>query len=115
MPSATIPTTVATGMRNPRMQGTPPICLAFVVIRVNLMAPPQEEKGGCLQRPLDHEPTPSMSSWRLQNKPAQIRVLRQIADVAAYIGRVDLHDFARTVRGGEGNIVEHPLHHGLQP
>ena len=26
MPSAIMPTTVATGMRRPRMQGTPPIC-----------------------------------------------------------------------------------------
>ena len=28
----------ATGMRSPRMQGTPPICLGLTVIRVNLMA-----------------------------------------------------------------------------
>ncbi|EFC81764.1 hypothetical protein FrEUN1fDRAFT_5087 [Parafrankia sp. EUN1f] len=34
MPSAIIPTTVATGMRNPRMQGTPLIYAGFTVMRV---------------------------------------------------------------------------------
>src|SRR6266571_2433882 len=38
MPSATIPTTVATGMRNPRMHGMPSICLGLTVMRVNFMA-----------------------------------------------------------------------------
>ena len=33
MPSATIPTTVATGMRSPRMHGTPPICRGSTVMR----------------------------------------------------------------------------------
>src|SRR5271166_6414386 len=36
MPSAPMPTTVATGMRRPRMHGTPSICLGSKVIRVNL-------------------------------------------------------------------------------
>lgn len=38
IPSATIPTTVATGIRRPRMQGTPPCILGSVVIRSNVMA-----------------------------------------------------------------------------
>ena len=33
IPFAIIPTTVATGIRNPRMQGSPPICLGLMVIR----------------------------------------------------------------------------------
>ncbi len=33
MPSAIIPTTVATGMRSPRMHGTPPICRGLTVTR----------------------------------------------------------------------------------
>src|SRR5438477_12997085 len=37
IPSAIIPTTVATGMRSPRMQGTPPIWSAFTVIRLSFM------------------------------------------------------------------------------
>ncbi len=32
-----MPMIVATGMRNPRMQGTPPICFASTVIRVNFI------------------------------------------------------------------------------
>src|ERR1700758_850390 len=37
MPSATIPTTVATGIRSPRMQGTPSIWPGSTVIRSNLI------------------------------------------------------------------------------
>ena len=37
MPSATIPTTVATGMRSPRMQGMPSIWLGLTVTRVNFI------------------------------------------------------------------------------
>src|SRR3972149_342659 len=37
MPSATMPTTVATGTRSPRMHGAPPICWGFTVMRVNFM------------------------------------------------------------------------------
>ena len=37
MPTAIMATTVATGMRNPRMQGAPAICLGLVVIRVKFM------------------------------------------------------------------------------
>src|SRR5712691_5513721 len=37
MPSATMPTTVARGMRRPRMQGTPPIWSARTVIRSNVI------------------------------------------------------------------------------
>ncbi len=37
MGSATMPTTVATGILKPRRQGTPPICLGSTVIRRNLI------------------------------------------------------------------------------
>src|SRR5271163_1645439 len=37
MPSATMPTTVATGIRRLRMQSAPPICPGSTVIRVNLI------------------------------------------------------------------------------
>jgi hypothetical protein len=37
IPSAIMPTTVATGIRNPRTHGTPPLCLALTVIRVNTL------------------------------------------------------------------------------
>jgi hypothetical protein len=43
MSSATMPTTLATGMRKPRRQGTPPICRGSTVMRVKLM-------GGSSQR-----------------------------------------------------------------
>jgi len=51
----------------------------------------------------------------LQNKPAEIRVPGEIADVLAHVGRVDPHALARTVRRRERDLVEHALHHGLQP
>ena len=51
----------------------------------------------------------------LQNKPAQVGVLGEIADVLLHIGGVDLHRLAGAVGGGERNLVEHALHHGLQP
>src|SRR5436190_22200325 len=38
MPSAIIPTSVATGMRRPRIHGTPPICIGLIVMRVNFMS-----------------------------------------------------------------------------
>jgi hypothetical protein len=38
IPSATIATTAATGIRNPRMQGTPPIWRCERVTRVNFMS-----------------------------------------------------------------------------
>src|SRR5215469_12717353 len=37
MPSATIATTVATGIRRPRMQGIPPICFGSTVTLVNFI------------------------------------------------------------------------------
>lgn len=37
MPSATIPTTVATGMRNPGIQGTPPIWFGLTVVLMNFI------------------------------------------------------------------------------
>lgn len=46
MPSATIATTVATGNRNPRTQGIPPITSESTVIRVKIMVPtvPRDER-----------------------------------------------------------------------
>jgi hypothetical protein len=35
-----MPITVATGMRNPRMHGAPPICMGFTAIRVNFVSQP---------------------------------------------------------------------------
>src|SRR4051812_35016702 len=40
IPSAVMLTTVATGIRKPRRQGTPPVCAGLTVIRVNFMAGP---------------------------------------------------------------------------
>jgi hypothetical protein len=37
LPQTTIPITVATGIRKPRIQGTPPIWSGFTVTRVNLI------------------------------------------------------------------------------
>src|SRR3990167_5519936 len=50
MPSATMPTTVATGTRSPRMHGAPPICWGFTVMRVNFMtrAPGRRASGSIL-------------------------------------------------------------------
>lgn len=45
MPSATIPTTVATGTRSERMHGTPPIWSASTVIR-RYGTPPSRRSGG---------------------------------------------------------------------
>src|SRR5262245_30526817 len=52
---------------------------------------------------------------QLQDKPAQIRVLGEVADVLLHIVGVDLDGLAMAVGCGEGDIVEHALHHGLQP
>ena len=41
------------------------------------------------------------AAQRLENKPAQIRVFRQIADMLLHIIAVDLHALAGTVGGGE--------------
>ena len=49
----------------------------------------------------------------LQDKPAQIGVLGEIADVLLDIGGVDPDRLAIAVRRGKGNLVEHALHHGL--
>src|SRR5712691_3564707 len=73
IPSATIPTTVATGMRSPRMQGTPPICLGSTVIRVNFIGLLQQDSSTpchdakhCVQQPLvvTTEDTEPRAYWR---------------------------------------------------
>src|SRR3984957_13254004 len=50
-----------------------------------------------------------------QNKAAQIGVRREVADVALDKLRVDANLFAGPVGGGEAHLVEHALHHRLQP
>src|ERR1700730_5232934 len=50
-----------------------------------------------------------------QYESAQVGVLGEVADVLVHVAGVDLHRLARTVGRREGNIVEHPLHHRLQP
>jgi hypothetical protein len=57
----------------------------------------------------------TVSTAKLKDKPAQIRVLGEIADVLLHIGGVDPDGLAIAVRGHERNLVEHALHHGLQP
>src|SRR4051794_36073358 len=52
MPSAIMPTTVATGMRSPRIQGMPPICLGFTVIRVKVIRASDLGEDGWKLRPL---------------------------------------------------------------
>ena len=52
---------------------------------------------------------------KLQNKPAQIGVLGQIADMLLHVGSIDLDRLAGAVRGRERDLVEHALHHRLQP
>src|SRR3954468_7667972 len=51
----------------------------------------------------------------LKNKPAQIRVLCQVPDVLPHIGIIDAYRLARAVGRRKRNLVEHPLHYGLQP
>ena len=47
---------------------------------------------------------------KLQNKPAEVRVLGEIADMLLNIVGVDLNGFAMAVGRGEGNLVEHALY-----
>src|SRR4051794_20241442 len=46
----------------------------------------------------------------LQNEPAQVSVLGEVADVLLHVIRVDLDGLAVAVRRGERNLVEHALH-----
>src|SRR5579863_7172013 len=50
----------------------------------------------------------------LQNKPAQVGILGEVADVLLNILRIDQDGFAVAVRRGKGNFVQHALHNGLQ-
>ena len=50
-----------------------------------------------------------------QNKLAQVRVLRQIADMLLHIGLIDRHRFAGAVRGRIADVIQHPLQHRVQP
>src|SRR5579871_201029 len=50
----------------------------------------------------------------LKNKPRQIGVLGEIADMLVHIGGIDFDRLARAVRSRKRNIVEDALHHGLQ-
>ena len=51
----------------------------------------------------------------LQDELAQVGVLGEVADTRLHIGRIDRDRLAALVGGIEGNLVEHPLNHGLQP
>src|SRR5689334_18687921 len=48
-----------------------------------------------------------------QNKPAQIGVLRKVADMFFHVSGIDRHRLAAEVGGAERDIVKHALHHGL--
>src|SRR3984957_18315365 len=50
-----------------------------------------------------------------QNEAAQVGVRGEVADVTLDKIRVDTNFFAVPVGGGEAHLVEHPLHHRLQP
>src|SRR5262249_52057694 len=50
-----------------------------------------------------------------ENEPAKVCVLGEIADVLVHVSGVDCHRVAGTVGRGERNLVEHALHHRLQP
>ena len=51
----------------------------------------------------------------LEDEPAQIGILGQIPDMLLDISGVDADRLAFAVRGRERDVVEHPLHDGLQP
>lgn len=51
---------------------------------------------------------------KLQNKPAEVRVLGEIADMTLDVSGVDLDGLAGAVGSREGNLVEHARHHRLQ-
>src|SRR5690606_29442578 len=50
-----------------------------------------------------------------QNVARQIRVPGEVADMLVHIGRIDHDTRAGTVGRVEGDVVQHPLHYGLQP
>src|SRR5271156_615924 len=50
----------------------------------------------------------------LQNEPAQICVLGEVADVLLHVAGIDLDRLAGTVGSAKGHVVEDPLHHCLQ-
>src|SRR3984885_16073693 len=64
-------------------------------------------------RPMN--PPSSRRSHTLQNEPAQIGVRREVADVALDKIRIDAHFFAVPVGGGKADLIQHALHHRLQP
>src|SRR5262249_54163383 len=56
----------------------------------------------------------TVTATLLQNEPAQVGVLGEVADMLVHIVGVDLDGFAVAVGRGEGYLVEHALHHRLQ-
>ena len=51
----------------------------------------------------------------LEDKFAEILVLRQFADMLRNIGRIDSKCLAALIRRGKANLIEQPLHHRMQP
>src|SRR5438034_11314730 len=89
IPSATIPTTVATGIRSPRMHGTPPICFASTVMRLNFI-------GGLCRR--SFYPVPSVAAAQLD----QLGVL----EVAVHAADRDVEEARHAVEKAEAEDVE---------
>src|SRR2546426_8643794 len=89
IPSATIPTTVATGIRSPRMHGTPPICFASIVMRLNFI-------GGLCRR--SFYPVPSVAAAQLD----QLGVL----EVAVHAADRDVQEARHAVEKAEAEDVE---------
>src|SRR6266404_4880005 len=101
-PSATIPTTVATGIRSPRMHGTPPICLESTVMRLNFI--------GGLGRGSFY-PVPSVAAAQLD----QLGVLEVAVDAADR----DVQEARHAVEKAEAEDVElekahHRRHHEVE-
>src|SRR2546430_2784837 len=88
-PSATIPTTVATGMRSPRMHGTPPICFASTAMRLNFI-------GGLCRR--SFYPVRSVAAVQLD----QLGVL----EVAVHAADRDVQEARHAVEKAEAEDVE---------
>jgi hypothetical protein len=56
-----------------------------------------------------------LDAFESQNESAEVRVLGKVADVLVHVGGVDFERLSRSVRRAKRDIVEHALHHRLQP
>src|SRR5665213_1467506 len=93
MPSATMPTTVATGIRNRRIHGTPPIWRGSAVIRVNFI--------GLASAHCAKYSRVWPRCWRSNMQPAAQGQKRRLAERFAQ-GRVDVD--------GAGDVLEQGAH-----